>query len=492
MSMRQDRLAGKILAAATAAAILLPAWGLAQAADGAADPASGFGRKGFATVAKKAVDAVVSIRVERMLKGGLAVQESDLNDPFEFFDRFFGNRFQAPQHRQQTPRFGAPRQFKQQGQGSGFIITKDGYILTNHHVVGDADKIVVRLRDGREFTAKRIGTDKKSEVALVKIDCDDLPFLALGDSSKLEIGEWVIAVGNPFGLAETLTVGVVSAKGRSGMGIADYEDMIQTDAAINPGNSGGPLLDIDGKVIGINTAIFSRDGCYMGIGFATPINMARAIKDQLLTSGRVVRGYLGIAIQDFNSELAEQFGAKDQTGILVTEVARSSPAEKAGLQEEDVILKLDDNDVESVGAFRNTIASATPGTAVALTILRDGTRKAIKAVCGTLPDDSTVPALHGEESAGSLGLSIRELTHDIATRLGDSTGEGVLVNSVDPSGLAAANGIEAGDLIASVNRKPVRTVDDFKAAIADFGSSKSALLKVKNDKGTRFVVISAK
>ncbi|MEI6808736.1 MAG: DegQ family serine endoprotease [bacterium] len=478
-----------------AAVLILSSQAFAAKAEETADPASGSGRKGFVAVAKKAVPCVVSISVEKTVAGSAGMpgaQEFEFNDPMDFFERFFGGQIPGqPRRQQQQRRFAQPRQFKQQGQGSGFIITKDGYILTNHHVVGDADKITVKLRDGRELTAKRIGSDSKSEVALIKIDADNLPFLELGDSAKLEIGEWVIAVGNPFGLAETLTVGVVSAKGRSGMGIADYEDMIQTDAAINPGNSGGPLMDIDGKVVGINTAIFSRDGGYMGIGFATPINMAKAIKDQLLKSGKVIRGFLGIGIQDLKGELAERFNLKEGTGILVTDVMKGSPAEKSDLKEEDVILKIDGDEVESSAAFRNRISSLSPGTTVSLTILRDGAKKTVKAVCGTLPHDLAAGTT-ADDDISSLGLSVQELTGELAAHLGYAGGNGVVVSNVDPSGLAAESGIETGDLITSVNRKSVKSVEEFNNALADFAKAKAILLRVKNGKGTRFVVISTK
>ena len=482
----------QVIVLSLATILLLSAQAIAAGADSVADPASGSGRKGFVAVAKKTVPAVVSIKVEKTHEIGPNMQEYDLNDPFDFFDRFFGNGFQGQMRRPRARRFAPQQQFKQEGQGSGFLITKDGYILTNHHVVDGADKVTVRLRDGREFTAKLIGSDSKSEVALVKIDADNLPFLTLGDSSKLETGEWVIAVGNPFGLAETLTVGVVSATGRSGMGIADYEDMIQTDAAINPGNSGGPLLDIDGKVVGINTAIFSRDGGYMGIGFATPINMAKAIKDQLVKTGEVVRGYLGVAIQDLKGELAERFNLKEGTGILVTEVTSDSPAGKAGIKEEDVILKIDGDSVDNVSSFRNRIASSAPGTSVSLTILRNGVQKTFSVNTGTLPEDFVRSGGSTEEATDRLGLSVQELTGELASQMGYTAGEGVLVTNVDPSALAASNGIESGDLITSVNRKPVKTVEDFNKAMAGFGKSKSVLLRIKNEKGTRFVVVSAK
>jgi len=278
-----------------------------------------------------------------------------------------------------------PRKFQQRGQGSGFIISKDGYILINNHVVGDADLIKVKLSDGREFKAKVIGTDPQSDVAVIKIDATNLPVLRLGDSDKLEVGEWVIAIGNPFGLSQTVTVGVVSAKGRSRIGINDYEDFIQTDAAINPGNSGGPLVNIHGEAVGMNTAIFSRSGGYMGIGFAIPINMAKAIKDQLLKKGKVTRGWLGVVIQDIDEELAKSFGLEKTEGVLIAEVSEGSPAEKAGLKQGDIILRLNGKKVDDLGELRNKIALTAPGTKVKLEVLRENKRRTIQVTIGEQP-----------------------------------------------------------------------------------------------------------
>jgi len=268
----------------------------------------------IAEIVREAMPAVVFVQVEKTVEqrssffGG---QNPFSNDPF--FQRFFG-----PQFRQR------PRKFKQRGQGSGFIMSKDGYILTNNHVVGDADSISVKLADGRKFKAKVIGKDPQSDVAVIKIKASGLPVLPLGNSDALQVGEWVIAIGNPFGLTQTVTVGVVSAKGRSRLGISDYEDYIQTDAAINPGNSGGPLINIHGEAVGINSAIFSRSGGYMGIGFAVPINMAKAVKNQLIKNGKVVRGWLGVVIQEIDEDLAKSFGLKKTEGVLISEVGKLS------------------------------------------------------------------------------------------------------------------------------------------------------------------------
>jgi serine protease Do len=314
--------------------------------------------RAFTSVAKKVSPAVVYIKVEK-----------DLASP--------GYRKNIPKT---WPNIRS-RRFTF-GQGSGFLVSKDGYILTNSHVVENADHIKVRLNDGNEIEAKIIGTDPKSEVAVIKIPGKDLPFIEMGDSEKLEIGEWVIAVGNPFGLSKSITAGIVSAKGRNSVGLADYENFIQTDAAINPGNSGGPLIDLDAKVIGINTAIFSQNGGNMGIGFAIPINMAKSIMEQLIANGKVTRGFLGILMQEVNPELAERFELKTKKGVLISRVIPDSPADKSGLKIGDIIIKLEDKSVSDINAFRNSIAMLTPGTEKEITVNRDGKNTAITVKIG--------------------------------------------------------------------------------------------------------------
>jgi len=336
-----------------ACALLLPVGTQAQT------PATSAARElstAFRSVARQTVPAVVFITVEKTLD---ARDPSALNNPFEgfgqdFLERFFGRRFPEGQQ---------PRE-RQQGAGSGCIISHDGLILTNHHVVGDADRVTVKLNDGREFTAKTIGTDPPSDVAVIKIDAQDLPVLPLGDSDAMEVGDWVIAAGNPFGLTESITVGVVSAKGRSRLGIADFEDFIQTDAAINPGNSGGPLINLQGEAIGVNTAIASRSGGYMGIGFAIPSNMVKAVKDQLVTSGKVGRGYLGVRIQELTRALAQSLHIDATEGVLVADVSKGSPAAQAGLKRGDVILALNGRPTSDPGQLRNSVAMSAPGTKV--------------------------------------------------------------------------------------------------------------------------------
>ncbi|MEW6585157.1 MAG: DegQ family serine endoprotease, partial [Nitrospirota bacterium] len=308
--------------------------------------------------------AVVNISSTQKVKGG-GMQSPFLDDPF--FRRFFGNR---PPDK--------PREHKRSGLGSGVIVDKNGYILTNNHVVKGADEIKVKLSDNREFTGKVIGSDPQTDLAVVKIDSDNLPVLKLGDSDRLQIGETVLAVGNPFGLNQTVTSGIVSATGRANVGIADYEDFIQTDAAINPGNSGGALVNVSGELVGINTAIFSTSGGYQGIGFAIPSNMAKSVMESLISSGKVVRGWLGIYIQPLTKELAKQFNISDEKGALVGDVIEDSPAEKAGMQRGDIVLEFEGKKVEDPRSLRNMVAGTRPGKEVTVKLVRDGKQKTVK------------------------------------------------------------------------------------------------------------------
>ena len=437
--------------------------------------------KGTAAIARKATPAVVFIDVTTEVE---ATQNFHYNDPFGFYgDEFFRRFFQVPEHRKHRP-----RKFRRSGQGSGFLISKDGYILTNHHVVGDATKIMVTLHDGRVVEAKRIGTDSKSEVAVIKIEGDDLPFLAAGDSAELEVGEMVIAIGNPFGLGETVTGGFVSAKSRTlqgngRRGIADYEDFIQTDAAINPGNSGGPLLNVKGEAVGINTAIYSQSGGNMGIGFAIPINMALSIKDQLIDSGKVVRGFLGIGIQQVTPELADEFDLESPKGILVTQVEPGSAAEKAGIELDDVIVKLNGKGVGLLHSFRNRIAAHRPGTEMNLTLVRDGQRKTLTAVAGELPGASAA------EMLDKLGMKLTDWDEQVAKRHAYEPGDGVFVSEVVPDGPAARSGLRPGDLVTSVNRTEISSVEKFKEALTDRDTAGSVLLRVRRGHWAQYVVL---
>ncbi|MCK5826156.1 MAG: DegQ family serine endoprotease [Desulfuromusa sp.] len=443
--------------------------------------------RAFRSVAKQVGPAVVFIKVEKKLSPRSMGSDSFGGNPFsdEFFRRFFGQPPQQKRSPKQVPKHNAA------GQGSGFIISSDGYIMTNNHVVGDADKVTVQLLDGSEYEAKIIGTDPPTDVALIKIDVDEkLPALKLGDSDQLEVGDWVLAFGNPFGLSHTLTAGIVSAKGRSGIGLNDYENFIQTDAAINPGNSGGPLVNLDGEVVGMNTAIYSRSGGYMGIGFAIPINMAKSIRQQLIKHGGVTRGRLGIYIQDLNKDLAESFGIDQHEGILVAQVQEDSPAEKAGLKQGDIILKLDGERVTAVAKFRNKVAMTRPGNKVELLVLRDGNKKKIKTIIGALDTDENGHPVRNDKLP-ELGMSLQKLTSDLAEQLGYEGVRGVLVAEVQPGSIAAQAGIQRGHLIEEVNRMEVVTPEQVKKIIQE-SDRKTVLLLVRQGDASRYLALRIK
>jgi serine protease Do len=432
----------------------------------------------FSGVARKVAPSVVFIQVEGNPQG--TASEEPLPWPFhdDLFRRFFGEDFPSLPQRRQPPR---PRPISQ---GSGFVFasTQDTtYILTNSHVVEDGGRIRVRLQDGREFDARVRGTDPKSDVAVLEIDARGIPALKWGDSTRLEVGEWVVAIGNPFGLSHSLTAGVVSAKGRTSLGINDYEDFIQTDAAINPGNSGGPLLNLDGEVIGVNTAIFSRSGGYMGIGFAIPSNLARTIAEQILTQGRVIRGVIGLTVQPLTRDIAEALGLRDQRGVLVNEVGPGSPAERAGLRAGDVLVSFDGTPLADGGQYRNRAAMARPGSTVVLGVIRDGRRLDIPVRVGQLDE----AALDGAKTAQALGITVRALSPEEGRRA--RVEKAVVVTAVERASLAAMAGIAPGSLILEVNRKPVGSPAEFATALA--GAGNSAVLRLQENGRSRFVTL---
>ena len=439
--------------------------------------------KQFSRIAGNTKGSVVSIRVEKTIAAGSGTDPRPFNDPFDLFSDDFFERF----FRDRTPRQ-PQRKFRQQGQGSGFIVSEDGYILTNNHVVGKADTITVQLADGKEFKAEVIGTDPQTDVAVIKIDKDGLPVLDLGSSGDLRVGEWVMAVGNPFGLSHTVTVGVVSAKGRSSVGIIDYEDFIQTDAAINPGNSGGPLVNLDGKVVGINTAIFSRSGGYMGIGFAIPMDMAKKIYKQLIDKGTISRGFLGVVIQDVTSDLAESFGLEKSGGVLVAQVNEDSPAEKAGIKPGDVIIGFDGKDVKKMGPFRNRVSLSAPGSEHTVTVMRNGKERNLTVTLGQLGSGKTAGTQR--ETGETLGLSVQNLNDTLARKFGYENETGVVITGVKPGSKAAAAGLSPGTLIKEVNKEPVDTVGEFRRKVsASISEDKNVLLLVKQEGYSLFVVI---
>ena len=442
--------------------------------------------RAFSSVVKKAEPAVVNVRVEK--KEGMITD--DQFNPFDdpLFQRFFGPSFKHPSIPQ------SPEQFKSQAAGSGFLISEDGYILTNNHLIDKADKITVRMDGGQELEAKLVGTDPQSDVALIKIsDGRKFSFLPLGDSDKLEVGEWVIAIGSPFGLDSTVTVGVVSAKGRNRMGINEYENFIQTDAAINPGNSGGPLLNIYGEVVGINTAIFSRSGGYMGIGFAIPIDMAKMVKGQLLAKGKVTRSWLGVAIQDMNADLARSFKMSQKSGALVTDVSKDSPAAKAGIKQGDVIIGYDGKPVKDVTDLRGRVAMTSPGTKVDLTLVRNEKQQELTVQVAEQPSDmSQLAAPQQQQLFQQMGLSLQDLTPELTQQFGYALGQGVLIAGVAPGSPAALARIQAGSLIEEVNRQPVHNLKELQQVLEKTGGGHDVLLLIRSGNRSQYVVIGVK
>jgi serine protease Do len=434
--------------------------------------------KAFASIAEKTSPAVVSLTSERTITREYpSMRDGPFGDPFEFFFR------RSPRQRQQPRRYREPRT----AQGSGFIISSDGYILTNNHMVEGAEKVKVELTDGRKFIAKIIGADSDSDIAVVKIDASDLPYLELADSDALEVGEWVLAIGNPLGLSHTVTAGIVSAKGRSGFGLAKFENFIQTDAAINFGNSGGPLINLDGKVVGINAAIAGSTG-NIGIGFAIPINMAKHAYEQLIKGGTVERGYLGIIIEDPTDETAPFFGLKKNAkGALISQVVEDSAAEKAGLKHNDVILELNGEPVESSAAFRNHVAMLKPGTRVQLVVWRDRKRKALTVKLGKRPSTEELDGNLSPETLDELGFTVQNLTDELKERYGYEGQSGVIVSSVERGSQAAQKGIATGALIKEVNQQEVRNTGEFNEAIKKARKEGGALLFVKRGRIPIFV-----
>jgi serine protease Do len=463
----------------------------AMAAPAAAGPTGAAGSSGagagtmpdFRNVAKKVIPSVVTVRSQR------TVSVNPRGFPFtgdpgtdEFFRRFFG----GPQGDSRE------RRYTQHGLGSGVIVSSDGYILTNNHVVEGVDKVEVVAEGGKSYTAKILGADPQTDIAVLKVQASGIQPITMGDSDELEVGEWVLAVGNPFSeeLGHTVTAGIVSAKGRSNLHLADYEDFIQTDAAINPGNSGGALVDTSGQLVGINAAIISQSGGYQGIGFAIPIKMARRVMDQLIKSGKVVRGWLGVNIQDLTPDVAEGMGIAGKDGAVVVEVTPDSPASTAGLKRGDVIVAVDGQRTGSNAEIRNRISSAAPGSKVMLTILRDGKEREIGVTLGELPG-SAAPSGEGEKEAGeqSLGISVRALTPDLAARLGYQDDEGVVVGDVEPGGPADEAGLQRGDLIKEVNRRVVTSVAEYRQALGGAPAGKVVLFLVRRGERINYISI---
>lgn len=442
----------------------------------------------FAPVVKRAMPAVVNISSSKVVKD--QPQQGFFDDPF--FRQFFGGRNPQQQER--------PRSERATSLGSGVVVSPDGYILTNNHVVEGATDVKVSFADKEEYPAKVIGTDKYTDVAVLKINKTGLTTLPFADSNHSEVGDVVLAIGEPFGLGQTVTMGIISAKGRAGLGIERFEDFIQTDAAINRGNSGGALIDTRGDLVGINTAILSGEtGGNQGIGFAIPANLAKNIMDQLLKSGKVTRGYMGILPQELTPDLAKSFGVSSTHGVAVANVVPDSPAAKAGLKTGDVILAVNGTTVEDVNSFRLQIAGFAPNTKVNLKVDRNGQTMEVPVTLGEFNLEAenkgeNEPNLPGGGEKGALkGLSVQALTGDLRQQLQLPEGtQGVVVTDVDPDSAASAAGLQQGDIIVQVNRKPVMTVPEFNAAVKAGASRESTLLLVKRGQGTQFVVVPNK
>jgi serine protease Do len=436
----------------------------------------------FASVAKKVNPSVVMVFTETEIT---ASQQPFSNSPFEQFfgDDFFNRFFQNP----------APNQsYKQMGLGSGVIIKENGVIITNNHVVDDADNIKVRLMDGREFKAKVKGKDPQTDLAVITIDAKDLQPIDLGNSDQLRVGDWVLAIGSPLNpqLEHTVTAGIVSAKGRSAVGLSQYEDYIQTDAAINPGNSGGALVNIKGELVGINSAIATQNGGFMGIGFAIPVNLADHVTKDIIEKGKVVRGWLGVYIQDINPELANALKLNTTKGVIVSKVSKDSPAEKAGIKEEDVILKFNGKPLENSVELSTWVAGTSPGSEVSLTILRDGKEKAVSVKLEELnPEEQKLARVNTTND--NLGLVVSDITPDLISKYQlDRDQKGVVITGVLPNSVAAESGMREGDVIQKVNRKEIESLQEFNKELAQLKPGENVLLYLKRGEGNFFLAFT--
>jgi serine protease Do len=441
----------------------------------------------FVSIAKEVSPAVVTVSAAKVFKLSDARRptpngyEDGPADPFNFFHRFFEEGppgSEIPEHRMQ-------------GLGSGVIVAEDGYILTNNHVIESADEIEVGLEDGRHLEGKLIGTDPKTDIAVIKIDASGLPIAEMGDSDDLEVGEWVLAIGSPFSenLSHTVTAGIVSGKGRSNVGLTDYEDFIQTDAAINPGNSGGALVNVEGRVIGINTAIATRSGGSQGVGFAIPINMAREVMGALIRDGKVTRGWLGVQIQNLTDELAEAKGLKVSEGVLVGDVLDDGPAEKAGLKRGDVITHFEGRATKNTSQLRNMVARTQPGSRVELTVMRDGHERAVTLELGELKDEELAAAPVVERSAEKLGIEVRPVTPELREQYELDHDEGLVVTDVVRGSQAERQGIREGDMILEINNKTISTLRDYERILDDIDEDETVLFLVEREGTTHFAAL---
>ena len=428
----------------------------------------------FADLVEKLQPSVVNISTTNVIKQRSPFQRGPgaPNDPFnEFFEKFFGGQ-------------GSPgKEFKRQGLGSGFIMTEDGYVVTNNHVIDRAEDIDVILQNGDKYEAKVVGKDPKTDLAVLKFEPDQkVQAVQFGDSENLRIGDWVIAIGNPFGLGYTVTAGIVSAKGRS-LGLGAYDDFIQTDASLNPGNSGGPLFNLKGEVVGVNTAIVARG---QGIGFAIPIDLAEFVIDQLKSDGKVVRGWLGIYVQKITPEIASSFDLKEDEGALVSDLAPDGPAEKAGIKRGDVIVEFDGKKVKDISDITSYSAETAPGTEVEVKVIEDGKPKTLKITLGDFPDQKTKAETEVSEN---LGIRVKQLTPQIAERFNLAQNEGVIISDLQQGSAASNAGLKIGDIILEIDKSPIKTLTNYSDALKDIKPGDTALFLVKRGTNTIYAAV---
>ncbi len=495
MSARSRRIMGPAMGVVMLGAVLI--WGgqslpsslASSSATPVAVPLTAPASIGFTEVAKAVTPAVVNITTVTMEK--VSDGRSMPDELRERMEEFFGGPggpgsprgFRGPQGPAE------PRGHRGGGQGSGVIVSADGYVLTNNHVVDGAREVTVTLPDKREFKGTIVGADPKTDLAVVKIEGHGLPTVAWGDASQLQVGEYVLAVGNPFGLNSSVTLGIVSALGRGRMGITQYEDFIQTDAAINPGNSGGALVNTKGELVGINTAIFSQSGGYQGVGFAVPTSMSKPIYESLVKSGKVVRGYLGIGIQDLNQDLAKSFGIKESKGALVSDVKDESPAEQAGLKQGDIITTYQGSTVEDAVALQRLVTKTVVGTKVPVKVIRDGHEKDLSVTIGEQPETTkTAKAETGEADYAFAGVAVQDLDRDTAKELGlKGKGQGVVVTKIQPDSGAEKAGLMPGDVIREINRQPVKSVKDFEKVSSGVKKGENVLILINRHGASLFL-----
>jgi len=446
--------------------------------------------EGFSAVVEPLLPAVVNISTSKVVKSERGGENPFFNDPF--FRQFFGNPFGDGGGGQQQP-----KEQREHSLGSGVIVNPDGYILTNNHVVDGASDVQVTLSDKRQLKAKIVGTDPRTDIAVLKIPASNLATVTIGDSGKAKVGDIVLAIGDPFGIGETVTMGIVSATGRRDLrleGPEGYEDFIQTDASINPGNSGGALVNTRGELIGINTAIISNGGGgNQGIGFAVPVNMARTVMEQILKTGKVTRGYLGVSIQEVTPDIAKAFNLPAAEGALVGDVSPDSPGGKAGLQKGDVITSLNGQKISDYHDLRLRISQTAPGTSVKLDVYRNGQKQTINATLGEFPEKTQTAQNAPQGEAPALeGVQVENLNSEISQQLNLPPGtRGVVITRVDPDSAAAETGLERGDVIQEVNRKPVNNVEQYRSAVRG-ATNQPLLLLVYRGGNTQYVVISPK